>query len=133
MSSQKTEHLGLHAWEPSDSFLRSEFNDNFSAIDAALAGKSEVVFGSYIGDDTNGRVIHLGFRPKAVIIATKEGRFFFSNAPSDVCGGVFLDGADRPNFSMDDDGFVVSDHQAHGGSTNSSGAGLTPHSYIAFR
>lgn len=33
MSSNKTEHLSLHAWEPEDMFTREEFNANFAAID----------------------------------------------------------------------------------------------------
>ena len=35
MSSNKTEHLMLHAWDPEDMFTREEFNENFAAIDGA--------------------------------------------------------------------------------------------------
>ena len=35
MASGSTNHLGLHTWVGSDSFLRTEFNDNWNAIDAA--------------------------------------------------------------------------------------------------
>lgn len=36
MSSNKTPNYRLHAWEPGDHFLRSEFNENFAAIDTAI-------------------------------------------------------------------------------------------------
>ena len=31
-----TTNYGLHQWEPTDPFLREDFNGDFSAIDAAL-------------------------------------------------------------------------------------------------
>ena len=33
-----TQHYHLHQWEPEDSFLRTDFNGDLSAIDAALLG-----------------------------------------------------------------------------------------------
>lgn len=77
--STKTEHYQLNQWEPSDPFLRTDFNEDNVKIDAALAAKAEktalsaglaqkadaatvaalqtqvaakceVVFGSYTGD-----------------------------------------------------------------------------------
>ena len=41
MSTNKTEHLNLHAWEPFDPFTRGEFNENFALIDAAVGKNSE--------------------------------------------------------------------------------------------
>ena len=35
-----TQHYHLHQWEPEDSFLRTDFNGDLSAIDAALLGLS---------------------------------------------------------------------------------------------
>lgn len=35
MSSKQTNHLKLHSWNPTDRFTRTEFNENFEAIDAA--------------------------------------------------------------------------------------------------
>ena len=32
----QTEHLGLHQWETTDSFLRTDFNEDFAKIDAAV-------------------------------------------------------------------------------------------------
>lgn len=39
MSSNKTQHHGLHLWAAGDSFLRTEFNENNSMIDDALCWK----------------------------------------------------------------------------------------------
>ena len=33
-----TQYYHLHQWEPEDSFLRTDFNGDLSAIDAALLG-----------------------------------------------------------------------------------------------
>ena len=38
--STQTANLGLHQWEASDHFLRTEFNEDFAKIDAAVAGKA---------------------------------------------------------------------------------------------
>ncbi len=77
MSSQKTAHYRLHAWEPADSFLRAEFNENFSAIDAALAalegGKCRMTVGSCTGDGAASQHIELGFTPKAVLLEHPMG------------------------------------------------------------
>lgn len=34
--STQTEHIGLHQWESTDSFLREDFNDDNSKIDQAV-------------------------------------------------------------------------------------------------
>ncbi|MCI8539257.1 MAG: hypothetical protein HFF18_11460 [Oscillospiraceae bacterium] len=43
MSTNKSQNLKLHLWEPEDNFLRTEFNENFAAIDTAIdaAAKAE--------------------------------------------------------------------------------------------
>ena len=38
---QYTPHYGLHQWEPEDSFLREDFNQDLARIDTALAEKAE--------------------------------------------------------------------------------------------
>lgn len=43
MSTNKTTNYNLHAWVPEDDFLRSEFNDNFAGIDAALKSLSDSI------------------------------------------------------------------------------------------
>ena len=74
MSTNKTENYKLHTWEPQDDFLRSEFNENFAIIDAALHGKAEVVTGAYTGDGAASRTVTLGFTPRAVLIFRQDGR-----------------------------------------------------------
>ena len=46
-----TQHYHLHQWEPEDSFLRRDFNEDFQKIDAGLAGRGDcsLLFGSYVG------------------------------------------------------------------------------------
>lgn len=73
MSSQKTEHYGLNLWEPQDSFLRTEFNENSEATDAALASKYGAdnepwSYGVYTGDGESEQFISLGFTPRLVIV-----------------------------------------------------------------
>ena len=36
MSTKKTRNYQLHQWEPADNFLRAEFNENFTKLDAVL-------------------------------------------------------------------------------------------------
>lgn len=88
MSSHLTEHYQLHTWEPGDDFLRTEFNENFTAIDNTLAGKCELIMGSYVGNGEDGRPIDLGFTPQAVFICRQDGMTGSPN--SYIYGGVFL-------------------------------------------
>ena len=62
-----TEHYQLHQWVPEDDFLRTDFNEDFAKIDAALEGKPEIVTGSYIGHGGT-REVSLGFEPAAVVV-----------------------------------------------------------------
>lgn len=93
-----TANYQLHQWEPQDNFLRTDFNQDFQKIDAALAGlktladgkvgpedleplesgiasaqstangKAAVSLGSYTGNGTLPRTISLGYTPKAVFV-----------------------------------------------------------------
>ena len=84
MSTNKSEHLQLHLWEPGDSVLRTEFNENWEKIDASAAqaqadltnGLADVqaslavkhfAVGTYAGNDGT-RTVALGFTPKVVLI-----------------------------------------------------------------
>ena len=67
MSTNKSEHLKLHLWEPEDDFLRTEFNENFEAIDEASRLRPYKT-GSYTGNG-NRQTITLGFRPSFLIIS----------------------------------------------------------------
>lgn len=80
----QTEHLRLHQWEPEDSFLRSDFNEDFAKIDAATgalqqwAGTACVAGSVPIVSCTKPIDVELGFRPKLVILGMYgvEYRFF---------------------------------------------------------
>ena len=72
-----TPNYGLHQWESSDDFLRTDFNTDHALIDAALgelaADKAEIVTGMYTGNGANSQFISLGFAPKAVLVVTDRG------------------------------------------------------------
>ncbi len=88
-----TQHYGLHQWEPEDPFLRTDFNEDFQKIDAALEGVAvktvNVVSGSYIGTGEYGEAapnqLSLPFVPALVILVADAVRMLAS-------GTVFLRG-----------------------------------------
>ena len=92
-----TEHYGLHQWEATDNFLRTDFNADHQLIDAALAGKVEVVTGSYIGDDELSRIIDLGFTPKALLVVRQDG---WSAGGSSVVGGIAFPGKPVDSYGV---------------------------------
>ena len=129
MSSQKTEHYRLHQWVPKDNFIRSEFNENFGAIDTALAAASRVVAGTYTGNGDASRLIVLGFQPKAVLLTDESGEMRYGY----YCyGGLALPGhpvrlnESLVSLSVEENGFRVYYLSNNGTSwklfTNSSGS-----------
>lgn len=76
-----TPNYQLHQWEGSDSFLRTDFNEDFKKIDTALGEVSieRIAHGSYLGDGERGRTIDLPFAPQVVILF---GRILTSGAVS---------------------------------------------------
>ena len=126
MSTNKTPNLNLHSWEPLDRFTRTEFNDNFDAIDKAAAEhtadiaelqtqmteRPKMVIGSYIGDcptnTSREQQINLGFRPKVVFVRAKNNRtngtLIYSTMSVDGYGGM-LQGS--PEVSINDQGFLA--------------------------
>ena len=52
---QYTSNIGLHQWEPSDHFLRTDFNQDFAKIDGAF-GQCGTVQGWL--EDTAARIGH---------------------------------------------------------------------------
>ena len=114
MSSHKTTNLQLHRWDAADSFLRTEFNENFTSIDTALAAEisraksvagnkastasllnlrsdlnAKIVVGAYTGDGTVDRIISLGFTPQALILCRRDGAMYTSYA---CFGGIAFQG-----------------------------------------
>jgi len=81
--STKTEHLGLHQWEPEDSFLRSDFNEDFAKIDAGVKAAAELPYavGTFTaGSGSETVTVELGFTPSAVLVGGTLG--VFSNSGS---------------------------------------------------
>ena len=121
-----TTNYGLHQWEVSDDFLRTDFNTDFAKIDAALGekadgedlaevenlaeGKCRVVAGSYTGSGTSERTITLGFRPKVVAV---DNMGSFSSGYE-----LGIDGIDRSAIRV-----VTSGFQAFGGSIDMNESG----------
>ena len=70
MSTNTSEHLGLHLWEPTDQVLRTEFNQNWQKIDTAVAEAREkpYVIGSYTGNGAASRTFSFPARPMLVNI-----------------------------------------------------------------
>ena len=44
-----------------------------AAVEAAIEGKCRIVTGTYQGNDTDNRIITLGFTPKLVIVTNNSG------------------------------------------------------------
>ena len=99
-----TANYGLHQWEASDNFLRTDFNTDYQLIDAALAGKAEIVAGTYTGDGTASRTIDLGRTPDAVLVIDWYGNI---NSGYLTYGGLALEG--RPCFKSSDPALALVD------------------------
>jgi len=133
MSSEKTTFYGLHRWQKDDDFLREEFNENFAILDDKIL---RVVTGSYTCDGVDGRLIDLGFQPKAVLVFGDHGLMWRSGSKTEYCGGATIPGINihiyynnqyRPNLKIVDTGFMV--YNSGASMTNSGGTRF----YIAFR
>ena len=109
-----TTNYGLHQWEATDDFLRTDFNTDFAKIDAALGEKADgedladkcgAVTGTYTGDGAGSRTISLGFAPRAVILREAEAAapcFAAAGGPDvvdDYSGDVMME--------LTDQGFLV--------------------------
>lgn len=117
MSTQKTQNYNLHSWLPADDFLRTEINENFTKLDAALsalsAEKARVVAGTYTGDGASQQFISLGFTPAAVLVLSKSGQ---ATTNYDYYGGLALKNApvyyssgsgQGNNIEVSEGGFIV--------------------------
>ena len=121
MSSQKTNRFHLHRWAPEDTFLREEFNENFTLIEGA------VVAGSYIGDGQARRFIALPFTPAAVLIVRSDGEVSYGNSGH---GGLTVTG--KPLRSDLAEVAEGGSYVSTGYSTNSINSGGEFY-YLAFR
>jgi len=88
MSTNKTPNLNLHSWVETDPVLMSEFNENFGAIDGAIADGVKIRTGSYVGTGVfgtnNPNLLLFDFTPKIVFIHTSPyyGYTYFHNNAS---------------------------------------------------
>ncbi|MGO5028016.1 hypothetical protein [Candidatus Agathobaculum pullicola] len=85
-----------------------------------IAEKCEVIYGRYVGDNTQNRVIYIGKTPKAVLLMTNYG---VMDSPNEIAcfGGLAVDtsnayyyGEVGPVLSICENGFIVT----VGGSNN---------------
>ena len=129
-----TTNYGLHQWEASDNFLRTDFNTDHQLIDGALADKAEVTAGTYTGDGTAQRTIELDRAPAAVLLFDQYGN---ANVSYYAYGGLALEGhpcskSGDPTITLTGSGFTVYYQQqtpSHFVATNYSGAVFH---YLAF-
>ena len=121
----KTEHYQLNQWEPGDSFLRTDFNEDNAKIDAAIATKTEAVFGIYQGTGEYEQYVDLGFPPKAVLLETNNG----FRGDNQYSGGLVLPGQPLATnvAKIDGNGFWL--RKCYSGVNLSSGTVY----YIAFK
>ena len=98
-----TQHYHLHQWEPEDSFLRTDFNGDLSAIHAALLGlerdKCRAAIGRYTGDGELSYTVSLGARPKLAVVDNTSS---FSSGYE-----LGLDGMNERSVIITEDGFRV--------------------------
>ena len=131
MSTHKSQNLNLHLWEPDDDFLRTEFNENFTAIDAGLEStKGELetkiqtaqqtaeakpyVTGSYVGNGQSVKV-KLGFRPSFLIICGTKAGIGESSSAVTADYKAFTGGNILPTLIIfTNDGFTVKHIDSNG-------------------
>ena len=122
MAANHTENYNLNLWEPSDDFLRTEFNENTQKIDAAIkaegdartagdaglataiAQKATIVVGSYYGtfpSTDSFRTITLGVRPKLVLVVSDRS---FTQEIGMACGTGTMN---KNMLEITDTGFIV--------------------------
>ena len=89
---QKTQNYNLNKPEVTDPLRLADFNQNADILDAALGalvGRSRVVVGSFIGDNTSKRTQNLGFTPQFILILSKyNGKPYLTVATANI--GVVL-------------------------------------------
>ena len=136
----KTTNYQLNQWDPTDRVLRTDFNSDNQKIDAAIAEKIGIVFGSYTGNNNDNRTITLSFTPKAVYLCNELGQTY-NNAHH--YGGLALEGKPARGSSsvtgavdlitIVDHGFAVRNGNVQSGSGTYLSANLsgTTYHYLA--
>lgn len=103
MSTNKTTNYQLHKWEAEDDFLRTEFNENFAAIDEALHRTYRSIFGKYTGvyetSDATPVRFDLDVKPRFVLVVR--------NATSCIVGMQTPENQLCEAITVDESGFTV--------------------------
>lgn len=134
MSTSLSQYYGLHTWAPEDNFLRTEFNDNFSTLDAALHALDGALYelirvGSYTGNGEASQFINLGFTPRAVAVMGSNGAMsdnYAAYAGMALAGTTLLNSWNQAILQVENQGFRVYYQYTSGSSvknpmTNSNG------------
>lgn len=109
-----------------------------STLNTALGKRPELITGTYTGDNTQNRVISLGFSPKAVLALPSDGRI---TATYSYLGGLALPGKpvsakDCEMFALTANGFRVShtsiSHSSYNEYISANQTGTVYH-YLAFK
>ena len=82
-----TQNLHLPQWEETDRIMRTDFNDAFAAIDAALAGAAKIAYGSYNGAGAGTLSLNFSFTPRFIAILGENG--YVGATPLSESGGVW--------------------------------------------
>jgi len=155
MSTNHTANYNLCQWVPSDKVLRTDFNEDNAKLDAALAGLNrrtsavegrtsglednaytiqnpQVVVGHYTGNGALTQAIHLGFRPKVVLVLNQG---LLPNSDAYRSCGMAVDGFCSVAATITNSGFQVTEVNNYGAGgtwdrTNSKG---TKYVYFAFK
>ena len=92
---EKTTHYQLNKPESGDPVRIADFNGNADIIDGALGaltGRSRVVVGSYIGDNTSKHTIPLEITPRFVLVVSKlNDKPYLTIATPEI--GVYFSGS----------------------------------------
>ena len=111
MATNHTTNYALNLWEPTDAFVREEFNENTSKIDAAIKAvdakadtkadasslnslssiistKARILVGTFTGNGAASRTIRIGATPRAVLVTNYIGVAY---SPLGYHGGLALD------------------------------------------
>lgn len=108
MSTNKTQNYALHAWEPTDDFLRQEFNENFAKLDA---GAVRMLCGDYQGSvaiqvETPQR-IEVGVKPRAVFLTTHNSTLPYGGGNYAYTGLATAEYPLKTALVLDESGFTV--------------------------
>ena len=123
-----TEHYGLHQWEPSDNFLRTDFNTDLEKIDTALGQNCRVIHGSYTGNGDVSQFIALDEAPQ-VLMVFQSGQFNNANM---IYGGIALPGVPSASISIDETGFTAMGNGNSSGTRPMANLNATSYHYLTF-